>query len=43
MNRHGILYGRIVEYGSELNSYRVTLLLDVMVKIAEQKVTKTGP
>ena len=37
VNRHGILHGRIVDYGSELNSYRVILLLDVMVRIAEQK------
>lgn len=43
VNRHGILHGRIVDYGSELNSYRVILLLDVMVKIAEQKAKKMGP
>lgn len=34
VNRHGILHGRISTYGSELNSYRVILLLDVMVRIA---------
>jgi hypothetical protein len=34
VNRHAILHGRVVGYGSELNSYRVILLLDVMVDIA---------
>jgi hypothetical protein len=43
VNRHGILHGRIVDYGSELNSYRVILLLNVMVKIAENKTNKTIP
>lgn len=38
VNRHGILHGRVVSYGSELNSYRVILLLDLMVKIAIEKM-----
>ena len=33
INRHGILHGRVVKYASELNSYRVIFLLNVMVKI----------
>lgn len=37
VNRHGILHGRVVGYGSELNSYRIILLLDVVVRIAEEK------
>ncbi len=40
VNRHGILHGRVVDYGSELNSYRVIFLLDVMVNIAHQKSNK---
>ena len=36
VNRHGILHGRTVGYGTELNSYRVILLLNVMVKMAGQ-------
>ena len=40
VNRHGILHGRTVDYGSELNSYRVIFLLNVMVKIAEQNANK---
>jgi hypothetical protein len=38
VNRHAVLHGRIVGYGSELNSYRIILLLNVMVNIAKQKV-----
>jgi hypothetical protein len=41
VNRHAILHGRIVDYGSELNSYRVIFLLDVMVNIADQKSKTT--
>jgi hypothetical protein len=41
VNRHAILHGRIVDYGSELNSYRVILLLDVMVNIADDKTKQT--
>ena len=40
VNRHGILHGRVIDYGSELNSYRVILLLNVMVKMAENKAKK---
>lgn len=40
VNRHGILHGRVIDYGSELNSYRVILLLNVMAKMAEQKTNK---
>jgi hypothetical protein len=43
VNRHGILHGRVVDYGSELNSYRVIFLLDVMVYIAHQKSNKETP
>jgi hypothetical protein len=43
VNRHGILHGRIVDYGTELNSYRVILLLNVIVKMATQNVKKTKP
>ncbi len=43
VNRHGILHGRVVDYGSELNSYRVIFLLDVMVNIAHQKSNKVAP
>lgn len=43
VNRHGILHGRVVDYGSELNSYRVIFLLDVMVNIAHQKSNKVTP
>jgi hypothetical protein len=43
VNRYGILHGRVVDYGSELNSYRVIFLLDVMVYIAHQKSNKETP
>jgi hypothetical protein len=43
VNRHGILHGRVVDYGSELNSYRVIFLLDVMVNIAHQKSKNATP
>jgi hypothetical protein len=43
VNRHGILHGKVVDYGSELNSYRVIFLLDVMVNIAHQKSNKVTP
>ncbi len=43
VNRHGILHGRVIDYGSELNSYRVILLLNVMVKMAERKAKKPLP
>jgi len=43
VNRHGILHGRVVDYGSELNSYRVIFLLDVMVHIADQRSERTNP
>jgi hypothetical protein len=34
LNRHGVLHGRIPDYGSEANSLKAILLLDVMVHIA---------
>jgi len=43
VNRHGILHGRVIDYGSERNSYRVIFLLNVMVKMAEQKTKKRQP
>jgi hypothetical protein len=43
VNRHGILHGRVVDYGCELNSYRVILLLDVMAKIFQQRSIKALP
>ena len=42
VNRHGILHGRVVGYGTELNSYRVILLLNVMVKMLAQQAKKTA-
>lgn len=36
-NRHAVLHGRAIGYGTELNSYRVILMLDTMVNIALQK------
>lgn len=38
INRHGILHGQLAGYASERNSYRVILLLDVFVRMAEQKL-----
>lgn len=34
INRHGILHGSVLTYASELNSYRVIFLLNVMAKLA---------
>jgi hypothetical protein len=36
-NRHAVLHGRAIRYGTELNSYRVILMLDTMVNIALEK------
>jgi len=41
INRHAILHGRVIDYASELNSYRVIFLLDTMVGIYATKPLPT--
>jgi hypothetical protein len=43
VNRHGILHGRVIGYGTELNSYRVILLLSVMANIALKQSRASNP
>ncbi|HZY61177.1 MAG TPA: hypothetical protein VFE38_01535 [Edaphobacter sp.] len=41
VNRHAILHGRVISYGTEINSYRVLLLLDIVIRMtAKQRVAQ---
>ena len=40
INRHGILHGRISGFGTEANSVRTILLVDVFARIAQERVMR---
>ena len=37
LNRHGILHGNILEYGTEANSYKCILLMDILCYLTRQE------
>lgn len=37
LNRHGILHGNILEFGTEANSYKCILLMDILCYLTRQK------
>jgi len=37
LNRHGILHGRISSYGTEANSFRTILLIDIFVRFERER------
>jgi hypothetical protein len=41
VNRHAILHGRVVRYGTEVNSYRIILLLDIVIRISVKQSEPT--